>query len=190
MLFRSLMYNAGLLYQITGDKRYAELVKSIFNKYAQLNPTLQNHPQATSAYPGRLFWQALNDANWLVYAGIAFDCIHDYLTPAERVAIANGAFKPLVDYFTQDQKNWYNLIHNHAVWACAGVGIVGIATDNDEYLKMALYGTEKNGQAGFLAQLNGLFSPDGFYHEGPYYTRYAILPFYLFANAIENVKPS
>lgn len=186
----TLMYNAGMLYQITGDKRYALFVKSIFLKYAQLNPTLKNHPQATSAFPGRLFWQALNDANWLVYAGLAFDCIHDYLTPAERAAIAEGAFKPLVDYFIKDQKNWFNLIHNHAVWACAGVGIVGIATDNEEYLKIALYGTEKNGQAGFLAQLNGLFSPDGFYHEGPYYTRYALLPFYLFANAIENVKPS
>ena len=185
-----LMYNAGLLYQITSEKKYADLVKSIFLKYAALNPTLKNHPQATSSSPGRLFWQALNDANWLVYAGMAFDCIHDYLSVSERKQIADGAFKPLVEYFTKDQKNWFNLIHNHAVWACAGVGIVGIATDNEDYLKMALYGTEKNGKAGFIAQLNGLFSPDGFYHEGPYYTRYALLPFYLFANAIQQVKPS
>jgi len=186
----TLMYNAGLLYQITGNKKYALLVKNMFVKYAQLNPTLKNHPQATSSSPGRLFWQALNDANWLVYTGMAFDFIHDYLTSSERKTIANGAFAPIVDYFTQDQKNWFNLIHNHAVWACAGVGIVGIATDNEEYLNLALYGTEKNGTAGFLAHLDGLFSPDGFYHEGPYYTRYAILPFYLFAQAIQHVKPA
>jgi hypothetical protein len=185
----TLMYNAGMLYQITGNPKYAMFVKSVFLKYAKLNPTLKNHPQATSAFPGRLFWQALNDANWLVYAGMAFDCIHDYLTPVERVTITDGAFKPIVNYFIKDQKNWFNLIHNHAVWACAGVGIVGIATDNEEYLNVALYGTEKDGKAGFLAHLNGLFSPDGFYHEGPYYTRYALLPFYLFANAIQNVKP-
>jgi cysteine synthase len=37
---------------------------------------------------------------------------------------------------------------------------------------MALYGAEKNGKAGLLAQLDGLFSPDGYYNEGPYYTRY------------------
>ena len=185
-----LMFNAGVLYQITGNDKYAQLVKNIFLKYASLNPTLKNHPQATSTSPGRIFWQALNDANWLVYAGLAFDCIHDYLSPAERKQIADGAFKPIVDYFTNDQKNWFNLIHNHAVWACAGVGIVGIATDNDHYIEMALKGTEKDGKAGYIAELDGLFSPDGFYHEGPYYTRYALLPFYLFANAIDQAKPS
>ena len=185
----TLMFNAGVIYQITGDIKYALMVKKLFVKYSLLNPTLKNHPEATSSSPGKIFWQALNDANWLVYAGLAFDCIHDYLTPEERTNIAAGAFKPIVDYFTKDIKGWFNLIHNHAVWACAGVGIVGIATDNEEYVKMALYGTEKNGEAGFIAQLNGLFSPDGYYNEGPYYTRYAILPFYYFANAINNTKP-
>ena len=158
-------------------------------KYAKLNPTLKNHPQATSSSPGRLFWQALNDANWLVYAGLAFDLINDYLTPEERNTIANGAFKPEVDYFTKGIPEWYDLIHNHAVWACAGVGIVGIATDNQDYVDMALYGSQKDHKAGFIAHLDGLFSPDGYYNEGPYYTRYALLPFYLFANAINHVKP-
>ena len=184
-----LMFNAGVLYQITKDEKYAKLVKSIFIKYAALNPTLKDHPQATSTSPGRLFWQALNDANWLVYSGLAFDCVHNYLTPEERKNIAAGAFKPLIDYFTRDLRTWFDLIHNHAVWACAGVGIVGIATDNQEYLNLALYGSGKDGKAGFLAQMNGLFSPDGYYNEGPYYTRYAVLPFFLFANAINRVKP-
>ncbi len=185
----NIMFNAGVLYQITGDAKYALLVKNVFLKYAALIPTLKNHPEATSSSPGRIFWQALNDANWLVYSGLAFDCIHDYLTAAERKQITDGAFKPEVDYFTKDMKPWFNLIHNHAVWACAGVGIVGVATDNEDYVKMALYGTEKDGAAGFIAHLNGLFSPDGYYNEGPYYTRYAILPFYFFANAINNTKP-
>jgi len=185
----TLMFNSGLMYELTGETKYAKLVKDMFLKYAVLNPILKVHPQATSAFPGHLFWQALNDANWLVYTGLAFDCIHDYLTPEERKTIADGAFKPEVDFFTKDMKNWFNLIHNHAVWACAGVGIVGIATDNEDYVTMALKGTEKDGKAGFLAQMNGLFSPDGYYNEGPYYTRYAILPFYVFANAINNTKP-
>jgi oligo-alginate lyase len=185
----TLMFNSGMMYQLTGDKKYAALVKDMFLKYAALNPKLKNHPQATSASPGRIFWQALNDANWLVYTGMAFDCIHDYLTAAERKQISDGAFAPIVNYFTKDIPDWFNLIHNHAVWACAGVGMVGIATDNEEYVQMALYGTNKNGKAGFIAHLDGLFSPDGYYNEGPYYTRYAVLPFYLFANAINNTKP-
>lgn len=185
-----LLFHGGLLYQLTNDARYATLVKTILAKYARLNPTLPKHPQATSSSPGRIFWQALNDANWLVYAGMAYDLVYPALTPAERKTIETGAFQPEVDYLTKDLKSWFNLIHNHGVWACAGVGIVGIATGNQHYVDMALYGTEKDGKAGFLTQLNGLFSPDGYYTEGPYYVRYAILPYYLFANALHHARPS
>ena len=54
---------------------------------------------------------------------------------------------------------------------------------------MALYGTNKDGKSGFIAQMDGLFSPDGYYTEGPYYVRYAILPYYLFANALNHARP-
>src|SRR5439155_18163651 len=42
---------------------------------------------------------------------------------------------------------------------------------------------------GFLAQCNELFRTDGYYTEGPYYQRYAILPFMLFARAIQQYQP-
>lgn len=184
-----LMFNSGILYNLTGDARYAALVKNMLMKYAVLNPQLKKHPQATSSSPGHIFWQALNDANWLVYTGMAYDLVYNTFTATERKTIEEGAFKPEVDYFTKDLKNWFNLVHNHGVWACAGVGIVGIATGNKEYTDMALYGTDKDGKGGFIAQMNGLFSPDGYYTEGPYYVRYAILPYYLFANALEHARP-
>lgn len=184
-----LMFNSGVLFNLTADAKYAKLVKDMLLKYALLNPQLKNHPQATSSSPGHIFWQALNDANWLVYAGMAYDLIYNSLSVADRHTIENGAFKPEVDFFTKDLKKWFNLIHNHGVWACAGVGIVGIATGNKDYVDMALYGTEKNGKSGFIAQMNGLFSPDGYYTEGPYYVRYAILPYYLFANALHRARP-
>ncbi len=185
-----LMFNSGVLYNITGDAKYAILVRDMMLKYAELNPTLKNHPQATSSSPGRIFWQSLNDANWLVYAGMAYDLIYNYLSVAQRKIIERGAFKPEVDYLTNDLKDWFDLIHNHGVWACAGVGIAGIATNNKEWTDMALYGTDKKGNSGFIAQMNGLFSPDGFYTEGPYYVRYAILPYYLFATALNNARPA
>ncbi|HVE62101.1 MAG TPA: alginate lyase family protein, partial [Chitinophagaceae bacterium] len=185
----TLMFNSGVLYNLTGDTRYANLVKDMLLKYATLNPTLKNHPQATSSSPGRIFWQALNDANWLVYAGMAYDLVHNSLSAAERKKIEEGAFKPEVDFITKDLSDWFNLIHNHAVWACAGVGIVGVATDNKDYINMALYGTKKDSSTGFIALMNGLFSPDGYYTEGPYYVRYAILPYYVFAIALNNSQP-
>jgi oligo-alginate lyase len=186
----TLMFNSGLLFNITGNVKYAQLVKAMLLKYAALNPTLKNHPQATSASPGRLFWQALNDANWMVYAGLAYDLVYNSLTKEERNKIEIGAFKPEVDYLTIDLKDWFDRLHNHSVWACAGVGIIGIASNNQHYIDMALKGSNKNSQAGFIAQLNNLFSPDGYYTEGPYYVRYAILPYMLFANALQNANPS
>ena len=184
-----LVFNSGILYNLTGNADYARLAKSILLKYAKLNPALKNHPQATSSSPGHIFWQALNDANWLVYCGLGYDLIYNSLAPAERKSIEEGAFRPEVDFITRDLQSWFDLIHNHGVWACAGVGIVGIATNNEEYIQQALYGTKKDGKSGFIAQMNGLFSPDGYYTEGPYYVRYALLPYYLFANALNNAKP-
>lgn len=186
----TLMFNSGILYNLTGDIKYATLTKNMLLKYAVLNPTLSKHPQATSSSPGRIFWQALNDANWMVYAGMAYDLIYNSLNAAERKQIEEGAFKPEVDYFTKDLKEWFSRLHNHSVWACAGVGIIGIASNNNDYVAMALYGTEKNGKTGFIAQMDKLFSPDGYYTEGPYYVRYAILPYMLFANALNNTQPS
>src|SRR6187402_3440942 len=93
-----IMFNAGVLYNTTGDGRYAKIVKDLFFKYAKLNPQLKNHPQATSSSPGHIFWQALNDANWLVYTGMAYDLIYNSMTPAERRTITEGAFKPEVDH--------------------------------------------------------------------------------------------
>lgn len=186
----TLMFNSGILYNLTGEAKYATLVKNMMLKYAALNPTLKNHPEATSSSPGRIFWQALNDANWMVYTGMAYDLIYNSLTPAEHKIIEDGAFKPEVDFFTHDLKDWFNLIHNHAVWATAGVGIIGIATNNQDYIDMALKGTAKDGKRGFIALMDNLFSPDGYYTEGPYYTRYAILPYALFANALNNSNPS
>ena len=66
---------------------------------------------------------------------------------------------------------------------------MGIASNNQEYINKALYGTRGDKKSGFLAQMDGLFSPDGYYTEGPYYVRYAILPYFLFANALNNARP-
>lgn len=184
-----LLFNSGILYSLTGKQAYADLVARVLLQYAQLNPGLKNHPQATSSSPGRIFWQALNDANWMVYTSMAFDMAYSGIKKSDRDLIAQNAFKPEVDFITQDLKPWFNLIHNHAVWATAAVGMVGIATDNDQYIQLALKGSSGNGSSGFYALMGQLFSPDGYYTEGPYYTRYALLPFMIFANALENKFP-
>ncbi|MFM9673803.1 alginate lyase family protein, partial [Streptomyces galilaeus] len=76
-------------------------------------------------------------------------------------------------------------VHNHGTWATAAVGMTGYVIDDQELVEQALYGLDKSGKAGFLRQVDELFSPQGYYTEGPYYQRYALLPFITFAKAIQ-----
>ena len=52
-----------------------------------------------------------------------------------------------------------------------------------------LYGSKKDSNGGFIKQLETLFSPDGYYTEGGYYVRYALMPFFVFAEALNNNLP-
>ncbi|HCV16014.1 MAG TPA: chondroitin lyase, partial [Rikenellaceae bacterium] len=60
------MYYSGIMYQITGEDKYAAYVQKMLNEYLKLYPTLGYHPVKMSSTPGRLFWQTLNDFVWLV----------------------------------------------------------------------------------------------------------------------------
>ena len=183
------MQAAGQCFSFSQDVKYARYVRDILLQYSTLVPTLKNHPQARGSSPGRLFHQALNDCNWLVYTTQAYDAVYETLTPAERAQIETGVFRPLCQFLTTDLKPWFNLRHNHGMWAVAAVGMSGYVMHDKALVQQAMLGTEKDGNGGFLSQLQTLFSPDGYYTEGPYYARYALLPLFLFAQSIENNQP-
>ncbi len=71
--------NAGFLYQVTGNKAYAELARDILLAYAEMYPALPEHPQQKNQSPGKLFWQSLNEAVWLVTSIQGYDAIYDVL---------------------------------------------------------------------------------------------------------------
>ncbi len=183
------MRMAGFLFQVTGDARYASFVKARLESYAQLYPTLGVHPASKEKSPGRLFWQPLNEANWLVEVIQSYDCIHDTLKPGERSRFEGCIFRPMVDFISEVHREEFNIMHNHATWYTAAVGMAGYAMGDESIVKKALYGSKMDGSAGFLLQMERLFSPDGYYCEGPYYARYALMPFFLFADVIENNQP-
>lgn len=186
------MYYAGFLWSETGDKKYAEFVKQMLLQYAALYPTLGEHPYKGSPVPGRLFWQTLNESVWLVHTAQAYSYVREYLTPAERDSIEQYLLFPVCEFIergTEANYATFNRMHNHATWACAAVGMTGYATGNRELVEKALYGSDKDGKAGFLLQMEQLFSPDGYFTEGAYYLRYAIWPFMLFAQVIEKNEP-
>ncbi len=183
------MRAAGLLYQITGDKKYAQFIKKMLLKYADLYPTLGPHPLAHNQAPGKLFHQSLNETVWLVYTSQAYDCIYDWLKPEDRQLFETNIFRPMARWLSDEHPHEFNRIHNHGTWSVTAVGMLGLVLDDEEMVQKALYGTEKDGKGGFLKQLDLLFSPDGYYMEGPYYIRYALRPFFLFAEALERNHP-
>jgi hypothetical protein len=184
------LYGAGMLYRITGDVKYAHFARDMLLQYAKLYPTLGRHPAANKEQAaGRLFWQSLNDSVWLVYGIQGYDAIRDTLSPQDRKNIDDNVFRRMATFLSTGRPEVFNLIHNHATWACAGVGMTGYVLHDQNFVDMALKGTDKSGKSGFLRQIDLLFSPDGYYTEGPYYERYAIQPFVVFARAIAENDP-
>jgi hypothetical protein len=183
--------NCGIAYQISGDQKYADYVKNILLNYAAQYQKWPLHPKRKDDKDGgRMFWQSLNDFVWQVYTIQGYDMVHDAIAPKDRAQIESQLFIPILKFFTEDRAEIFNLIHNHGTWALAAVGMTGYVLNKPEYVEMALKGTHKDGKSGYLTQIDQLFSPDGYYMEGPYYQRYALLPFVIFAKAINNYNPS
>lgn len=177
----------GALYRITGDKACAERMRSLLLAYADLYPKLGRHPEARNEAEGRLFWQSLNDANWVVFSVDGYDAIRATLAAADRRKI-DTMFRQMADFLAGAHD--FDRIHNHGTWAAAAVGMAGYVIGDPALVKKALYGSDGSGKAGFLKQLAVLFSPDGYYTEGPYYERYAILPAILLAKAVDANEPA
>ncbi|MGA9638090.1 heparinase II/III domain-containing protein [Flavobacterium sp.] len=202
-----IIQKAGVLYQILNDKKYAVYVRDMLLAYAKLYPTLPLHPQERSYARGKLFWQALNDSNWLVYTSQAYDCVYDFISVADRETIEKDLFKPFADFISIGSPQFFDRVHNHSTWGNVAVGMIALVMDDAELLDRALNGLKENGlpagmkdndgglikkpgqKTGFLANVNEPFSPDGYYTEGPYYQRYAMYPFMVFAEALQNTKP-
>ncbi|MEQ9426636.1 MAG: heparinase II/III family protein [Cyclobacteriaceae bacterium] len=202
------MQKAGVLFQITGDEKYAVYIKDMLLEYAEMFPTLGKHPATRSYARGKLFWQCLNDANWLVYTSQGYDCIYDWLDEETKTKLNTELFRPYADYISIENPKFFNRLHNHSTWGNAGVGMIGLVMDDEELIDRALYAfdlgdsvkanIDNDGgslnlqgykEGGFLAQIDHSFSPDGYYTEGPYYQRYAMYPFLIFAQGLANKKP-
>lgn len=184
------MQMAGALYAIAGDERYARFVRDMLLEYVKLWPTLPKHPMSGPESYGRLFWQSLNETVWLVHATQAYDCVYPWMSAQDRSTIEEKLFKPMAYYFVKEHLSEFDRIHNHGTWTATAVGMTGYLLGDKNLTDMALYGSKKDRTGGYLRQLELLFSPDGFYTEGAYYVRYALMPFVGFAQVIENNEPS
>ena len=202
-----ILQKAGLLFQILQDEKYAQYIKDVLFAYAEMYPELPLHPQTRSYARGKIFWQCLNDSNWLVYVSQAYDCIYEWLSDDDVEYLNTTLFRPFADFLSVGNPQFFDRVHNHSTWGNVAVGMIGLVMNDQELIERALYGSgsedfdpsqkDNDGgliripgqKAGFLANLDEPFSPDGYYTEGPYYQRYAMYPFMIFAEALQNKRP-
>lgn len=201
------LQKAGALFQILDDDKYAIYIRDMLFQYEAMYKDLPLHPQQRSYARGKLFWQCLNDSNWLLYVSQAYDAIYEWLSAEERQTLEDNLFRPFADFISVENPQFFNRVHNHSTWGSAAVGMIGLVMNDDELVDRALYGIRDDGldgplkdddggfirvagqRAGFLANLDEPFSPDGYYTEGPYYQRYAMYPFLVFAQGLHNARP-
>jgi len=203
-----MMEKAGVLFAITDDEKYAQYILDMLIEYAEMYSTIDRHPAERSYARGKFFWQCLNDANWLVYTSQAYSYIYNWIDNETKDYLNTNLFRPYAEFLSIETPQFFNRIHNHSTWGNAAVGMIGLVMGDEELVNWALYGLDQEvpgdivkdndggfiqmqGQkeAGFLAQIDHAFSPDGYYTEGPYYQRYAMYPFLIFANALANKQP-
>ncbi len=184
------LHKAASLWMIKQKESYLSFCIDILKGYADVYPSMNNNVSKDSNPPGRLFHQTLNENMWLLYASLAYSCIYKELSEDDRKHIETNLFRQMIEIFTVDHADDFDIIHNHGLWSVASVGICGYAINDQSVVDMALLGLKGDSiSGGFFAQLNELFSPDGYYMEGPYYHRFALRPIILFAEAIESRQP-
>jgi len=184
-----IIYDAGQLYRLTGERKYADYARRVMLAYADVYPDWKLHPAKKEQSPGRMFWQNLNESWWLLHVSQGYGAIKETLSDDQQEIIEKDLLRNMAEFLSDGSPETFNKIHNHGTWATAAVGLTGYAIGDEDYVEQALMGLDKSGDAGFLKQMDKLFSPDGYYNEGPYYQRYALMPFVIFAQAVQQNNP-
>lgn len=169
----------GIVYQVTGDRRYAEKAHEILHGYAEryLNYPLHNIHGKPNKGGGRVHPQTLDEAIWLISMAQGFDAIKDILSAAEIEFLAGKMLVPAAEMIKDHQ--WG--IHNICCWHASAYGLVGITLGDQQLLGAAI-----NGPMGFRAQVDKGVTVDGPWYEGAwgyhFYTMSALEPLAIAAN--------
>jgi len=129
-----LLYDVGQLYELTGDKNYADFAGQAMMDYAVVYPSWKLHPAKKEQSPGRMFWQNLNESMFLLNVAQCYNAIKDALSEEQREKIETDLLRNMADFLSVEAPETFNKVHNHGTWATAAVGLTGYAIGDDEYV--------------------------------------------------------
>ncbi len=167
--------NAGFIYQITGEKEYAEWARGMLLKYAENYKKYPAH--GGPAGLGRLTSQSLDEAVWLLSAAAAYDYVADspVMSEDDRNTIRKKLFIPIVQHLDLFPFG----IHNIQVWESTASLAAGILTGKKNIINSA--------SATLRDEIAKGITPDGLWYETSVgYHIYAMKPFAMLAVMCKN----
>jgi hypothetical protein len=166
---------AGVVYQITGDARYADRAREILLAYAAKYASYPLHTTRGAAQigGGHVHSQTLDESVWLIPIAQGADLIWDTLSEADRESIARGLFLPAArDTILAHRMG----IHNIQNWKNSAVGLTGLLLGDESLIRAAIDDPDR----GYRAQMSTGVQPDGAWFEGAwgyhFYTLSAVWP--------------
>ena len=176
--------NCGIAALITGEKAYADCIRTIMLGYAEKYAGYEWHnrngacngPRRGGA---RLAAQVLDESTCLLKLLDGYDAIRADLTAADREKIETGFLRPSVETILSENAKW----SNHECWHLAAYGTAGLVLGDVALVDKAL-----NSEYGSLAQLKNGILPDGCWWEvSMHYHLYTIDSFLAFYRPLANL---
>lgn len=151
----------GLIFQVTGDARYAAHARKILMAYADRYLTYPVHDNEgrPGGRGGHVASQSLTEATWLIDMAQGADLVWDTLSEADKSAITDKMLLPALNEIIIPQK--YG-IHNIQCRENSAIGLVGFLLNDPKLIALAI----DNPQYGYRAQMERGVLPGGFWLEG------------------------
>ena len=158
--YAQLLANAGVIYQVTRDDRYAQKASEILLVYATKYLNYARHDnRGQPKGGGRVASQSLTEASWLIHMVQGADLIWDTLDDEQRRLAAESLFRPALDQIVLPAKLG---IHNIQCRHNAAIGLVGFLLGDKRLVRIAIDDPSR----GFRQQIQQGVHDDGMWCEG------------------------
>jgi hypothetical protein len=152
--------NDGLIFQVTGDSRYARKAREILMAYCERYLTYPLHDnQGKSGSGGRVASQSLTEATWLIEIAEGADLVWATLSPDDRRNLEEKVLRPALDQVILPRRLG---IHNIQCRHNSAIGLVGFLLADQKLIATAL----DDPQTGFRQQIEKGVRGDGLWLEG------------------------
>jgi len=160
--FAQQVLDDGLVFQMTGDARYAQRAREILLAYADKYlsyPMHDNQGRTGGKRGGRVASQALTEASWLITLLQGADLVWDTLSADDRRAIEEKILRPALNEIIIPDKLG---IHNIQCRLNSAIGLTGFLLGDQKLISLAI----DDPKIGYRQQLAKGVDADGLWLEG------------------------